>query len=97
MNEERIIEVFDHAQNLRKKSDKRQAFIYLVGCYAAHTKPNCLLREYWAEMRNIVNHNFAMTNGEYTRFLFYYEASCNIIFKLFGRYAWYNTLSIDIN
>lgn len=97
MNEEKIIEIYDHAVNLRRKAGKKQALIYLVGCYAAHTKPNCLLREYWAEMRTIVNRNFGVTYGEVHMFYNYYEMACRLIERLFGRTAWYNTLSADIN
>ncbi len=91
-----IIDIFNHANEIRKKSGDEQAFIYVVGCYATHTKKNCLLREYWANMRQWYNEGLIF-NQNCNLFFSYYDMSCRMISYLFGHYAWQYTLSIDVH
>lgn len=89
--------IFDHAQHLRRLGNDMQAKLYIIGCYCPHTEKNCTLRQHWATMRSIINRNNAdytsMTYGEAVRFCNTYKIACSVIAYLFGRYAWYNTLT----
>ncbi len=78
--------------HLRNIGQEEQAKIYIVGCYSAHTKPNCLLRKYWAQLR-FLHMKGTLTYGEFVMQQNYYEMASSLIARLFGRYAWYNTLT----
>lgn len=87
-----IESIFNDAMRIRTKCSPEQAKLFIVGFYASHTENKCILRQYWANMRDIIN-NGVFSYGDYVRFRNYYEISCNTICYLFGRFAWYNTLS----
>ncbi len=92
MTYEKMEEVFDHAMHLRKIGQEAQAKIYIVGCYCQHTKSNCLLRQHWAAMRKSYNEGI-WTYGRLEMFCNYYEMATRLIGNMFGRMAWYNTLT----
>ncbi|MBQ9646087.1 MAG: hypothetical protein IJV24_07005 [Prevotella sp.] len=85
-------QIFDHAMHLRKIGQDAQAKIYIVGCYCQHTKANSMLRQYWAQMRRLYNGG-VWTYRDYVSFRNYYEMAARAIAHLFGRFAWYNTLT----
>lgn len=90
-----IESIYDHAEKIRRKQGRyndEQAYIYIVGCYATHTKPNCLLRMYWQQMRDAYNEGFYV-RGNFDIFRAYYDMACGLISKIFGHFAWYNTLT----
>ena len=89
---EEVERIYEHATKLRDKSSLEHAYIYIAGCYAALTNTNNLLRQYWAEMRCILNREDS-TYGEYVRFRNYWTMASNLISHCFGHYAWQYTLS----
>jgi len=92
MDCETIENIYNHAMHLRNIGQEDQAKIYIVGCYSQHTKPNCVLRDYWAQLRSL-HMKGTLTYGEFVMQRNYYEMASRLIAHLFGRFAWYNTLS----
>lgn len=82
--------IYEHAQRIKTIGDVYQAKIHLVGCYAAQTTDS-KLRWYWLIMRQ--EYNKGLTLGSLWMFNVCYQSCCNIIYKIFGHHAWYNTLS----
>ena len=88
--------IYKEAVKMADNGRKYQACIFIAGCYTSAIlaiNPRAQIFHAWANMRDIVNNNF-MTNGDFARFRYNYNYVCAQIDKFFGRFAWYNTLTL---
>ncbi len=79
--------IFTESNRIAKKRGIPEGCIFLVGQYADKTESS-LLRYYWHLLR------YLYQSGNLETFREKYNILCNnVIFKKFGRFAWFNTLS----
>lgn len=85
MTDEQIISIYEQSLHIKTCVDIFQACIHIAGCYG--------LKEEWAKLRKLYFQPH--TYGVLYEFYATYSNMCGKIFKTFGRFAWYHTLTFS--
>ena len=84
--------IYNDSFRMKQKGHKFEAFIYMVGCYAAATGDHHL-KVAWNALRRIYNYGFTVSSLYEFRCI--YNGVCNRLAYLFGNFVWHNTLSMN--
>jgi hypothetical protein len=87
MTDEKIINIYEQSQHIKKCADIFQACIHIAGCYG--------LKEEWAKLRKLYFQPH--TYGVMYHFIAIYQNMCGKIFNTFGYRAWYHTLTFSFD